>query len=391
MPCAIASQMEVKKPFNPSKCDKADGKGKDCEGDRSFIVGGKEAYFKDNIKTNNKYLDLLITNSGLKCKRCVPTGYKCKLLKDSIIQGQPGTEGNYVDSYFFTDDKTLETGLLPRMIDSVGRVMTSIDIDNALNVKKKEAICRPYVVDINTDEDGQQIPVWCNITDETIKDNDFDINSFSDGRSRLLAFNVRNNNAKGQQDLREYNLKVTIPNNTPPKDFEGEYYQDNKFGGKIKFVHKTNSNYMIRWINTSNKDTIDWHDGHIWVTDAWYITKLVFVGTEPQGLFSKKNIYKTQIIAYNSTEVEDYILGKIPDKDNWTYQGNNPPSPTISVEKQFKVKESFQNRKGNKLNPQNLTFDDDIPMKVYYGLLGVGGIYLLYQLSKKYNNKLNLD
>ena len=169
------------------------------------------------------------------------------------------------------------------MIDSVGRVMTSIDIDNALNVKKKEAICRPYVVDINTDEDGQQIPVWCNITDETIKDNDFDINSFSDGRSRLLAFNVRNNNAKGQQDLREYNLKVTIPNNTPPKDFEGEYYQDNKFGGKIKFVHKTNSNYMIRWINTSNKDTIDWHDGHIWVTDAWYITKLVFVGTEPQG------------------------------------------------------------------------------------------------------------
>ena len=51
----------------------------------------------------------------------------------------------------------------------------------------------------------------------------------------------------------------------------------------------------------------------------------------------------------------------------------------------------FQNMKGNKLNPQNLTFDDDIPMKVYYGLLGVGGIYLLYQLSKKYGIKLNLD
>ena len=51
----------------------------------------------------------------------------------------------------------------------------------------------------------------------------------------------------------------------------------------------------------------------------------------------------------------------------------------------------FQNMKSNKLNPQNLTFDDDIPMKVYYGLLGVGGIYLLYQLSKKYGNKLNLD
>jgi len=30
-------------------------------------------------------------------------------------------------------------------------------------------------------------------------------------------------------------------------------------------------------------------------------------------------------------------------------------------------------------------------MKVYYGLLGVGGIYLLYQLSKKYGIKLNLD
>ena len=51
----------------------------------------------------------------------------------------------------------------------------------------------------------------------------------------------------------------------------------------------------------------------------------------------------------------------------------------------------FQNMKNNKLNPQNLTFDDDISMKVYYGLLGVGGIYLLYQLSKKYGNKLNLD
>ena len=52
---------------------------------------------------------------------------------------------------------------------------------------------------------------------------------------------------------------------------------------------------------------------------------------------------------------------------------------------------TFQNMKGNKLNPQNLTFDDDIPMKTYYALLGVGGIYLLYQLSKKYGIKLNLD
>ena len=52
---------------------------------------------------------------------------------------------------------------------------------------------------------------------------------------------------------------------------------------------------------------------------------------------------------------------------------------------------TFQNMKGNKLNPQNLTFDDDIPMKVYYALLGVGGIYLLYQLSKKYGIKLNID
>ena len=245
MPCAIASQMRAKKPFNQTKCD-ADNI---CEGDRSFRVGSTESDFNYNVKTNNKYLDLLITDSGLKCKRCEPTGYKCKLKKDdNIIPGQPGNDGDIVDSYFFTDDKTLETGLMPRMIDSVGRVITNINIDNVLSVKKGEdAICRPYKVYINTDEDGNEVDVWCNIADETIKDADFDIKSFRDVNSRILAYNVRANTA------------------------------------------------------------------------------------------------------------------------------------------------GFQNMKSNKLNPQNLTFDDDIPMKVYYGLLGVGGIYLLYQLSKKYGNKLNLD
>ena len=236
MPCAIASQMEAKKPRSPG-----------------FPVGSKESDFKNNVKTNSKYLDLLITDSELKCKRCVPTGYKCKLHlrrddNGNIISGQPGIDGQIVDSYIFTDDKTLETGLMPRMIDSVGRVMTNISIDNVLNVKKYDAICRPYKVDINTDEDGKSVPVWCNITDETIKDADFDIHSFKDTDSKNLANQVRNGTVSG-----------------------------------------------------------------------------------------------------------------------------------------------FQNMKGNKLNPQNLTFDDDIPMKVYYGLLGVGGIYLLYQLSKKYGIKLNLD
>ena len=233
MPCAIASQMEAKKP-------KSDG----------FPVGNKEPDIGNNIRTTNKYLDILITNSGLKCKRCVPTGYKCKLKHND-----PQKDGKIVDSYFFTDDKTLETGLMPRMIDSVGRVITNINIDNVLSVKKGEdAICRPYKVYINTDEDGNEVDVWCNIADETIKDADFDIKSFRDVNSRILAYNVRANIANGQT-------------------------------------------------STSN----------------------------------------------------------------------------------------FQNMKSNKLNPQNLTFDDDIPMKVYYGLLGVGGIYLLYQLSKKYGNKLNLD
>ena len=236
MPCAIASQMEAKKPRSPG-----------------FPVGSKESDFKNNVKTNSKYLDLLITDSELKCKRCVPTGYKCKLHlrkndNGDIISGQPGIDGQIVDSYIFTDDKTLETGLMPRMIDSVGRVMTNISIDNVLNVKKYDAICRPYKVDINTDEDGKSVPVWCNITDETIKDPDFDIHSFKDEESKNLANKVRDGTVSG-----------------------------------------------------------------------------------------------------------------------------------------------FQNMKSNKLNPQNLTFDDDIPMKVYYALLGVGGIYLLYQLSKKYGIKLNLD
>ena len=53
--------------------------------------------------------------------------------------------------------------------------------------------------------------------------------------------------------------------------------------------------------------------------------------------------------------------------------------------------ETFQNMKSNKLNPYEISIGDDIPMKTYYALLGVGGIYLLYQLSKKYGIKLNLD
>ena len=83
---------------------------------------------------------------------------------------------------------------------------------------------------------------------------------------------------------------------------------------------------------------------------------------------SIKNMDQTDIDAMTS---ESQILAN---------QVRNPPPD-----------DGFQNMKGNKLNPQNLTFDDDIPMKVYYGLLGVGGIYLLYQLSKKYGIKLNLD
>jgi len=256
MPCAIGSQMKAKKPHDELKCNENGGKGKHCNGNRDYPVGSKENDYENNVETNNKYLDLLITNSGLKCKRCVPTGYKCKLKHDdTIIERQPGNDGDIVDSYFFTDDKTLETGLMPRMVDSLGRIITNISIDNVLSVKKGEdAICRPYKVYINTDEDGQHVPVWCNIADETIKDANLDISSFSDATSRILAYKVRLNKANGQ-------------------------------------------------------------------------------------------------------------------------------TPTSG----------FQNMKSNKLNPQNLTFDDDIPMKVYYGLLGVGGIYLLYQLSKKYGNKLNLD
>ena len=49
MPCAIASQMRAKKPFNQTKCD-ADNI---CEGDRSFRVGSTESDFNYNVKTNN--------------------------------------------------------------------------------------------------------------------------------------------------------------------------------------------------------------------------------------------------------------------------------------------------------------------------------------------------
>ena len=271
-------------------------------------------------------------------------------------------------------------------------------------LKKKNAICRPYIVSINTDEDGQQIPVWCNITDETIKDADFDINSFKNADSIMLALNVRNNQAYGQHGLKDVAGHLNVAgmrqngggNFKPPNSYaNGNYFQDNTFGGKIKFVHETRSNYMIRWINESNKGTIDWHDINNWPGDAWYITRHIVVERK-QTFLAVKNIYKTQIIAYNSIEDDDDILGKIPSKNGWTEpaganQGINPPSSTISVTKDLSMRENFSNMKNNKLNPQNLTFDDDIPMKVYYGLLGVGGIYLLYQLSKKYGNKLNLD
>ena len=240
MPCAISSQMEVKKP-----------------GSDGFPAGSSADDFENNMNTNMKYIDLVVKDSELDCKRCVPTGYKCTLQKDNnIIPGQPGQPGQIVDSYFYTDDKTLETGLLPRMIDSIGRTMTGISIDKALSVSEEYSICRPYPVNINKDEDGSIIEAWCIIDDASIRDANFDINSFDDDYAKELARKVRSNRATGQQSgFQNMNMNMNM----------------------------------------------------------------------------------------------------------------------------------------NKLNPQNLTLDDEIPMKIYYALLGVGGIYLLYQLSKKYGIKLNLD
>ena len=94
---------------------------------------------------------------------------------------------------------------------------------------------------------------------------------------------------------------------------------------------------------------------------------------------------------------KNYELCANDNDTHWVYNDNKLLPDDNKLYSNMKESNStcghigFQNMKSNKLNPQNLTFDDDIPMKVYYGLLGVGGIYLLYQLSKKYGIKLNLD
>ena len=232
MTCAIASQMERKKP-----------------GSHGYDAGTGGEDITKNLRTANKYLDLLITDSELTCKKCIPTGYKCTLASsgsviDGDVGGQTGVIGDTVDSYIYTDDNTLKTGLMPRMIDTVGRLIENISLENAV-AAKKNAVCRTYPVTINKRSDGSEEQVYCNIADETIKNANFNINSFDNEDAKYLAQHIRSR------------------------------------------------------------------------------------------------------------------------------------------------KESFNNM--NKLNPQNLTFDDDMPMQIYYGLLGVGGIYLLYQLSKKYGNKLNFD
>ena len=81
----------------------------------------------------------------------------------------------------------------------------------------------------------------------------------------------------------------------------------------------------------------------------------------------------------------------IKNMDQTDINAMTPESQKLANKVRKGTVSGFQNMKSNKLNPYKISVGDDIPMKVYYGLLGVGGIYLLYQLSKKYGNKLNLN
>ena len=81
----------------------------------------------------------------------------------------------------------------------------------------------------------------------------------------------------------------------------------------------------------------------------------------------------------------------IKNMDQTDINAMTPESQKLANKVRKGTVSGFQNMKSNKLNPYEISVGDDIPMKVYYGLLGVGGIYLLYQLSKKYGIKLNLD
>ena len=81
----------------------------------------------------------------------------------------------------------------------------------------------------------------------------------------------------------------------------------------------------------------------------------------------------------------------IKNMDQTDINAMTPDSQKLANKVRKGTVSGFQNMTSNKLNPYEISVGDDIPMKVYYGLLGVGGIYLLYQLSKKYGIKLNLD
>ena len=81
----------------------------------------------------------------------------------------------------------------------------------------------------------------------------------------------------------------------------------------------------------------------------------------------------------------------IKNMDQTDINAMTPESQKLANKVRKGTVSGFQNMKSNKLNPYEISIGDDIPMKTYYALLGVGGIYLLYQLSKKYGIKLNLD
>ena len=104
---------------------------------------------------------------------------------------------------------------------------------------------------------------------------------------------------------------------------------------------------------------------------------------------SIKNMDQTDIDAMTS---ESQILANQVRNGNFNYEKNKENCANNGgTWDNNTCLNGFQNMKSNKLNPYEISVGDDIPMKVYYGLLGVGGIYLLYQLSKKYGIKLNLD
>ena len=232
MACALASQLSRKAP-----------------GANGYPAGIGPGDTGDSLNTTGKYISMITNNSDLKCKRCIPTSTSCKISPNTAdthrISGAPDPPGAIVNSYVYSNDQTLNTGLLDGMIQGVTNKLNEIGKSDALNVSDND-ICRQYSVEINRDDNGASQYVWCTISDETIKnimDND-DINAMTSESQTLANGVISGTVSENFQNINNNKLNpqnLTFDDDIPMK----VYYGLIGFGG-IYLLYQLSKKYGIK-------------------------------------------------------------------------------------------------------------------------------------------------